>query len=438
MLNLGDLNRTIEALARLTTAQLEAFQHDWAYFSRRDQRPPATAANGRPWSTWLVLGGRGAGKTRTGAEWVRGIVRGDPMFADAPVGRIALIAETMHDLREVMVEGVSGILAVHPSGERPEWSSTRKRLTWPNGAVAQGFSAEDPEALRGPQFEAAWADEVGKWRLADDTFDMLQFGLRLGSNPRQVITTTPRSIPLLKRLAADPATAITRAATSKNAYNLAPDFLSGIVARYQGTRLGRQELDGEFVDDRADTLFPRDTIEAARVDSAPSLIRIVVAVDPPAGGKRPGGCGIVVAGTAADGQFYVLADATLDGVRPDVWAAAAIAAYQRFEADALIAEINQGGDMVGEVLAGIDPTVPVKPIRATRGKAVRAEPVAALYAQGKVKHAGTFPRLEDEMANFGPEGLPSGKSPDRLDALVWAITALNSEPPLKTPRLRRV
>ena len=438
MLRLGDLNTAIELISRLTRAELDALAHDWLFWARTDQLPPERAGNGAPWRTWLVLGGRGAGKTRTGAEWVRGLALGRPPFADAPVGRIALVAETMADLREVMVEGVSGLLAIHPAGERPEWQASRRRLVWPNGAVAQGFSAEDPEALRGPQFEAAWADEAGKWRQADAAFDMLQFELRLGARPRQVVTTTPRDTPLLKRLAADPATALSRAATMRNAYNLAPDFLSSVVARYQGTRLGRQELDGEFVEERADALFPRAVIEASRVEAAPPLRRVVVAVDPPAGGRRAGGCGIVVAGRAADGLFYVLADCSLDGVRPDVWAAAAIAAFRRHEADALIAEVNQGGDMVAEVIAGLDASVPVRAVRASRGKAVRAEPVAALYAQGRVRHAGAFPRLEDEMAGFGPDGLPDGRSPDRMDAPVWAIAALNEPAPAaSTPRLRR-
>lgn len=437
MLSLGRSKRAIEILSQWDGPRLDALLHDWLFWARRDQLPPEVAQGGASWRTWLVLGGRGAGKTRTGAEWVRGLALGHAPFADKPVGRIALIAETMDDLREVMVEGVSGILTVHANGERPQWQATRRRLVWPNGAVAQGFSAEDPESLRGPQFEAAWADEVGKWRRADETFDMLQFGLRLGRNPRQVITTTPRPIALLKRLAADPATALSHATTARNAYNLAPDFLSGVVSRYAGTRLGRQELDGEFIEDRADALFPRAMIEAARETAAPALARVVVAVDPPAGGRRAGGCGIVVAGVAADGGFHVLADASLDGVRPDVWAAAALAAYHRFEADALVAEVNQGGSMVAEVFRSIDAAVPVSPVRATRGKAVRAEPVAALYAQGRVKHAGAFPRLEDEMANFGPEGLSNGKSPDRLDALVWAITALMGEQRGSTPRVRR-
>lgn len=413
-----------------------AFRFQWDLLAREDQLPPAAAANGGPWTTWLVLGGRGAGKTRTGAEWVRGLALGRPPFATAPVGRIALIAETMSDLREVMIEGVSGILAVHPPDERPEWQATRKRLVWPNGAVAQGFSAEDPESLRGPQFDAAWADEVGKWRQADAAFDMLQFGLRLGTNPRQVITTTPRTIPLLKRLAADPATAVSVAATTKNAFNLAPDFLDRIVGRYSGTRLGRQELQGEFIEDNPDALFSRAMIEQSRVAAAPDLARIVVAIDPPAGGKRAGGCGIIAAGITRDGMVYVLEDGSIDGARPDVWAARALALYHRVHADALIAEVNQGGAMVAEVLASVDASVPVTSVRATRGKSLRAEPVAALYAQGRVRHAGVFPALEDEMANFGPDGLSNGRSPDRLDAMVWAITALALERE-GTPRVRR-
>ena len=410
--------------------------HDWLFWARSDQLPPATARGGSAWTTWLVLGGRGAGKTRTGAEWVRGLALGRAPFAERPVSPIALVAETRDDLREVMVEGVSGLLAVHPDDERPQWQASRRRLVWPNGAVAQGFSAEDPESLRGPQFAAAWADEVGKWRQAEAAFDMLQFGLRLGANPRQVITTTPRTIPLLRRLAGDAATAISVAPTARNAYNLSPAFLDAVVGRYAGTRLGRQELEGEFVEDNPDALFPRAMIEAARLAHAPDCTRIVVAVDPPAGGKRAGGCGIVAAGLARDGTIVVLADASLDGARPDVWAARALDTYHRWSADALIAEINQGGAMVAEVMRSVDASVPVTPVRATRGKRLRAEPVAALYAQGRVRHCGAFPHLEDEMVAFGPDGLANGRSPDRLDALVWAITALALEPD-GTPRVRR-
>lgn len=395
----------------------EQFAKFWQFLAHPHQRAPRLAGNGAPWSTWLILGGRGAGKTRAGAEWVRA------QAAD-PRARIALIGETERDVREVMIEGVSGLLGVHPWYERPEWVASRGLVTWNNGAVAQAFSAEDPDSLRGPQFSAAWCDELAKWRHAEATFDMLQFGLRLGARPRQVITTTPRPIALLKRLIADPATALTHAGTAANAYHLAPAFLETIVARYRGTRLGRQELDGEVIEERADALWSRALIEACRVDAAPACSRIVVAVDPPASATRhSAACGLVAAGRAGD-SIYVLADETVTGLSPAGWARKAIALWRRFEADCLVVEVNQGGDMVRAVIREADASVPVTPVRAHRGKYLRAEPVAALYEQGRVKHADVFPALEDEMCDFGPDGLSSGRSPDRLDALVWAVTAL--------------
>jgi len=405
---------------------------DFELFARPDQMPPPSEPL---WTTWLLMGGRGAGKTRAGAEWVKGLALGRPPFAERPVSPIALVGETMADLREVMVEGVSGLRAIHRDGDRPEWQATRRRLVWPNGVVAQGFSAEDPEALRGPQFAAAWADEIGKWRQAEETFDMLQFGLRLGAHPRQVATTTPRPTALIRRLVADPATVVSRASTRDNAMNLAPAFLETVARRYAGTRLGRQELDGELIEDRADTLFPRALIEAARIEAPPELARIVVAVDPPAGGRK-GRCGIVVAGLGADGRVYVLEDASLEAPRPDQWAARALAAYHAHQADAPVAEVNQGGAMVESVIRSVEASVPVTAVRARRGKHLRAEPVAALYAQGRVRHAGLFPALEDEMAAFGPDGLAEGRSPDRLDALVWAVTVLALSGEAGTPRVR--
>lgn len=427
-----------EILTGLTPRQAEGLLRGWLLFARPDQHPPPAAADGGPWTAWLVLGGRGAGKTRTGAEWVRGLALGMPPFADEPVGRIALVGETAADVREVMVEGVSGLLAIHPRHERPVWSPSRRRLEWPNGAVAQTFSAEDPEALRGPQFAAAWADELCKWRHAQETWDMLQFGLRLGMRPRQVVTTTPRPIPLLKKLLADPRTAVTRATTRDNARNLAPTFLDAIVGRYAGTRLGRQELDGEIVEDRSDALWSRAAIERARTERRRPLARVVVAVDPPASsGKRADACGLVVAGLDRDGVVYVLEDATLDRARPAEWAARAVMLFHRHEADALVVEVNQGGEMVTAVIRETDAAVPVTSVRATRGKYLRAEPVAALYEQGRVRHVGAFPALEDEMADFGPGGLTSGRSPDRLDALVWAVTALALQA-RGAPRVRRL
>jgi phage terminase large subunit-like protein len=277
--------------------------------------------------------------------------------------------------------------------------------------------------LRGPQFGAAWGDEVAKWRHAEATWDMLQFGLRLGERPRQVVTTTPRPVPLLRRLLAAPGTVVSRARTADNAAHLATGFMERMAAQYGGTHLGRQELDGELIEDRADALWRRAEIEAARIDRAPEMARVVVAVDPPAT-RRSGICGIVAAGIGRDGLAYVVADATAREARPTEWAARAVSLYRRLEADALVAEVNQGGDMVAAVIREVDASVPVKEVRATRGKWLRAEPVAALYAQGRVRHAGTFPELEDELCDFGTDGLSAGRSPDRLDALVWALTAL--------------
>ncbi|MEJ0075989.1 MAG: terminase family protein [Alphaproteobacteria bacterium] len=399
----------------------------WQAFSLEHQREPLVAQGGAPWTTWLILGGRGAGKTRAGAEWVRA-------QALDPAARIALIGETARDVREVMIEGVSGLLSVHEHDERPEWSPSRDLIVWPNGAIAQAFSAEDPDSLRGPQFSAAWCDELAKWRHAETTFDMLQFGLRLGTRPRQVITTTPRPIALLKRLIADPRTALTHAGTAANAFNLAPSFLQTIVGRYQGTQLGRQELDGEIVEQRSDALWRRAQLEACRVDAAPPCSRIVVAVDPPGStGKDSSACGLVAAGRHGD-LVYVLADETAAGLSPAGWAAKAIALWRRLEADCLVVEVNQGGDMVRAVIRGEDASVPVTPVRAHRTKYLRAEPIAALYEQGRVKHVGVFPALEDEMCDFGPDGLSSGRSPDRLDALVWAVHALTIARP--QPRVR--
>ena len=398
---------------------IDAIGTDFEPVAIDHQLPPERADGGADWTTWLILGGRGAGKTRAGAEWVRRVALSDPK------ARIALIGEGEHETREVMVEGVSGVLALHRQDERPEWIPTRRLLQWQNGAVAQVFSSEDPESLRGPQFSAAWLDELAKWRHAEATFDMLQFGLRLGERPRQVVTTTPRPTDLLKRLMADERTAITHAGTRANAYNLAPAFVETVLQRYHGTRLGRQEIEGEVIEERPDALWTRARIEAGRVTAAPALMRIVVAVDPP-GSARKGAdaCGLVAAGRNGEGAIFVLADDSAAGLTPQGWATKAIALWRRLEADALVAEMNYGGDMVRAVIHEVDRNVPVMAVRATRGKYLRAEPVAQLYEQGRVHHVGSFPALEDEMCDFGLDGLSSGRSPDRLDALVWAVTAL--------------
>lgn len=414
-----------EATASWSSAELRRVLRHWPIRAHPQQRLPGSLRDGTAWNLWLMLGGRGAGKTRTGAEWVRGIALGEPDFAVPALGRIALVGETFADARNVMIEGPSGILAVHAPHERPVWSPSLRRLEWPNGAVAHVFSAEDPDSLRGPQFEAAWSDELAKWKHPDETWDMLQFGLRLGAHPRQLVTTTPRPIPLIRRLLADPKAAVSRIRTADNAQNLAPSFLEAVVGRYVGTRLGRQELDGEIVEERSDALWTRDILERARVGAAPSLARIVVAVDPPASStRRADACGIVAAGIDQEGNAFVLEDATASGLKPPDWAARAVALYRRLEADALVVETNQGGEMAASVIREIDPTVPVTSVHATRGKYLRAEPVSVLYAQGRVHHAGAFPALEDELCDFGPSGLSSGRSPDRLDALVWALTEL--------------
>lgn len=394
-------------------------------FARDDQLPPAVTATGEPWRTWLVLGGRGAGKTRAGAEWIRGQALGKAPFAEAPVGRMALVGETMHDVRSVMVEGISGLLAIHPDSERPVFEPSRNRLVWPNGAIAQLFSAEDPDSLRGPQFGAAWADEVAKWRYAECAWDMLQFALRLGNEPRTVATTTPRSVPLLKRLMGDAATVISHSRTVDNSAHLAPSFLAEMKRRYAGSVLGRQELDGEMVVEVAGALWRRDWIEQGRADRRPELQRVVVAIDPPVTATaHSDACGIVVVGRGEDGRAYVIDDRTVTGRSPELWARAAIAAYRDHAADRLVAEVNQGGDMVETVIRQIDPSVPLRKVRATRGKWLRAEPVAALYAEGRVVHVGAFPALEEQMCLFGAAGAAAGRSPDRLDALVWALTDL--------------
>jgi len=428
--------RLAEATASLSETELEQLLRYWPIRCRPEQRLPGLSRRHDPWTIWLLLGGRGAGKTRAGSEWIRAIALGEPDVTQGPMRRIALVGETFADARNVMVEGPAGILAVHARHEKPAWSPSLRKLEWANGAVAHVFSAEDPDSLRGPQFEAAWADELAKWKYVEETWDMLQFGLRLGAQPRQMVTTTPRPIPLIKRFLADPSVAVSRTRTSDNAANLAPAFLEAVVGRYAGTRLGRQELDGDIIEDRPDALWNRDMIEAGRREAAPPLMRIVVAVDPPASSsKRADACGIVAAGLDETGTAYVLEDATASGLKPPEWAAKAIALYRRLQADALIVETNQGGEMATGVIREVDPSVPVTSVRATRGKYLRAEPVSVLYAQGRVRHVGALPELEDELCDFGPGGLSSGRSPDRMDALVWALTELMLRE-RKEPRVR--
>ena len=331
----------------------------------------------------------------------------------------------MSDVRNVMVDGVSGLLAIHPAHERPVYEPSKRRITWKNGAVAELFSADETEGLRGPQFSAAWCDELAKWRDAENAWDMLQFGLRLGDCPQTIVTTTPRPSAFLKKLMADAATVSVHLATADNASNLAPMFVAEMTRRYAGSTIGRQELLGELVDESSESLWRRSWIESARIATPPEMRRVIVALDPPVSATaRSDACGIVVAGLGVDGRAYVLADRTIQGRTPDVWAKAAIAAYDDFAADRMVAEINQGGDLVIGVVQQFKPNLPIVKVRATRGKWVRAEPVASLYAEGRVVHVGRFDALEDQLVAFGVDGTVKGKSPDRADALVWAITEL--------------
>ncbi|MGP2491748.1 DNA-packaging protein [Mesorhizobium sp. PUT5] len=406
---------------------------EWVHEARLAQYPllPLQPA------IWLVTGGRGAGKTRLGAEWVNALVHGLSPFTRRRYGRFALVGETLADVRDVMIEGPSGIATI-TRRDRPRFEASRRRLVWQNGAVAYMFSSEDPESLRGHQFEAAWCDEAAKWRHAEACFDMLQFGLRLGESPRQIVTTTPRPTRLMKRLLADPSVLMTRMRTEENRANLAAGFLDAVQRRYGATTLGRQELDGELIEDREDALWSRQMIEGAVDAAAGPLRRIVVAVDPPASSNGTSdACGIVAAGLDEEGRAVVLADATLRSAKPQAWAERAVALFHGLEADCLVVEVNQGGEMAGAVIRTVDASVPVKPVRARRGKWLRAEPVAALYQQGRVRHAGRFPELEDEMCDFGPDGLSGGHSPDRLDALVWAIAELMPDR-AANPRIRDI
>jgi phage terminase large subunit-like protein len=386
------------------------------------------------WRTWVIMGGRGAGKTRAGAEWVRGEVEGARPGDPGRSRRVALVGETMDQVRDVMVLGESGIIACSPPDRRPEWQASRHQLVWPNGAVAQVYSAHDPESLRGPQFDAAWADELGKWKKGRETWEQLQFALRLGQAPRSVVTTTPRNVAVLKAILKNPSTVVTHAPTEANRAHLAASFLTEVQARYGGTRIGRQELEGVLVEDEEGALWTMDMLDRARVDEVPAVSRIVVAVDPPVtSGKQSDECGIVVVGADTRGEpkdwrAVVLEDASVKGASPEGWARAALAAMERHGADRLVAEVNQGGDLVERIVRMIDPLVPFRAVHATRSKMLRAEPVAALYEQGRVTHVRGLGALEDQMCQMAATGWRGRGSPDRLDALVWALTDLLVEP----------
>lgn len=386
---------------------------DWRFWADPRQLPPPGN-----WRVWLMLAGRGFGKTRTGAEWVRARAEGDGRL------RIALVGATAAEARRVMVEGESGLLAIAPAATRPKWEPSRGRLTWRSGAQAFIYSGENPEGLRGPQHHLAWGDELAKWAYPQATWDNLAMTMRLGERPQTLVTTTPRPLALLRALKAAPDTVTVTGRTIENRL-LPAAFLAAMQADYGGTRLGRQELDGELIDDLAGALWSRALIEASRVRACPALRRAVVAVDPPAG-TQGDACGIVAVGLGRDGIGYVIEDASIARATPETWARAVAACALRHGADRVVAEANNGGAMVKAVLIAADAAMPVSLVHASRGKTARAEPVAALYEAGRVGHVGAFPALEDELcglvAGGGYDG--PGRSPDRADALVWGLSEL--------------
>ncbi len=411
-LGLDHRARVLDEMSPLECAQIF---YDWTFWARPDQAPPPG-----DWIVWLILAGRGAGKTRAGAEAVRLWSQSFP--------NVNLIGPTADDVRDVMVLGESGILNCCRKDERPRYLASAAKLEWPNGAMSLLFSAEEPDRLRGKQHMKLWCDELAAWRRPD-VFDQAMFGLRLGDKPQMVVTTTPRPTRIIKQLAADKDTIVTRGSTFQNKGHLARAFLERIARRYEGRVIGRQELLAEIVEETLGALWTRALIERQRVapEAAPrEFSEVVVAVDPPArSGSRADECGLIVAGKASDGRLYVLADLTSQGDSPAAWAARVGAAYRGFRANRVVAEINNGGDMVAEVLRQAEPHLPVRSVTATRGKFLRAEPVAAAYERGLVFHAGGFPQLEDQLCALTPDfDRRGGPSPDRADALVWAIADL--------------
>lgn len=395
-------------LAQLSDAEASALLYDWKFWAR-----PAQLAPAGDWRTWAVIAGRGFGKSRTGAEWIRDQVE------RGRCKRLGLIARTAGDVRDVVVEGESGILAISPPWFRPVYEPSKRRLTWPNGAIATTFSADEPDALRGPQHDGLWCDELASWKFPE-AWDMAMFGLRLGNDPRVVITTTPKPTKLLREILADPTTVVTKGSTFDNAGNLAKQFLDSIVKRYLGTRLGRQELDAELLTDTPGALWTRLILDETRVTKAPDLKRIVIAVDPSIENTEDSDeCGIVVAGRGEDDHGYLLSDVSVKGT-PDTWARRAVDAFKLWHADRIVAEKNQGGLMVSKTLHAVDPTVPVTLVSASRGKYVRAEPVSSLFEQHRCHLVGAYAELEDELTTW----TQGRKSPNRLDAMVWGFSEL--------------
>ncbi len=404
------------ALAALSPDELRILLHDWSFWARPSQLPPPG-----DWRIWMIMAGRGFGKTRSGAEWIRRLAESQPQ------ARLALVAATYAEGRAVMIEGESGLLQICAPDQRPLYEPSLRRLRWRNGAQAWLYSSEDPEGLRGPQHHFAWCDELAKWSHGPNTWVNLDMGLRLGAQQRICITTTPRPTPLLRRLMARPDMVLTRGRLSDNAANLSASFIRSVEQQYTGTRLGRQELDGEWIEDVAGALWSRNLLERCLLQQAPMLKRVVIGVDPPvSSGVDADACGIIACGLGEDGKAYVLRDATVQGLSPDGWARAVAACCAAVEADLVVAECNNGGDLVRSVLHQVAPNLPVTLVRASKGKVARAEPIAALYEQGRVHHVALMPKLEDELCGLcaGGDYQGPGRSPDRADALVWALTTL--------------
>jgi phage terminase large subunit-like protein len=425
---LGMLNQQLldDFIKKLSDEELKLLITDFRFTAHPHQIMPFDSKRNDHYTDWLILGGRGSGKTRAGAEAVLQMVR------TGQAKHIALIGETLHDVSEVMILGRSGILKNALPDEYPRFIRSERKLIFPCGAEAAIFSAKDPDSLRGPQFDFAWCDEFAKWPNPVETRTMLAMSLRLGENPRQVITTTPRPLKILRELINSPTTILTHASTYANSAYLAKSFLRTIQERYENTRIGRQELEGILFDDYEGSLWNRAMLDKQRIDTMPNkndFSRIIVAVDPPISSHSGSDeCGIIVAGIdfSTPKKAFILADLSGKSMTPTQWARRAIDAYYTYQADRIVAEINQGGEMVQSVIETIDATVPFKGVFARRGKTSRAEPVAAQYEKGIVFHVGQFPELEDQMCGFTPYQIyaKNTRSPDRVDALVWGLTDL--------------
>lgn len=405
-------------LNKLDRAELLYLLHDWPLWARKKQLPPATK-----WHVWLLMAGRGFGKTRAGAEWVRSLAM------SGKCGLIALVGHTSDDVRHVMVEGASGILQVSPPEERPTWFPSRRLLVWPNGARARCYSSEDPNQLRGPEHEKAWCDEIAKWRY-QQSWENLMLGLRIGSSPQVLATTTPRPLKWLNTLSKAPGVEVVQGISNENKNNLAPGFIDMMAKHFNDPALLAQELEGRLMTELPNALWDRSMIEHCRVEmpSRDILTTVVIGVDPAVEGCDE--TGIVVAGKTEDGMIWILDDQTIHS-RPKQWVDRIIAVWKRWKANSVVVEINQGGDVITDLLRSQQINLPIRKVRARQGKLVRAEPVALMYASGQVRHAGSFIALEDQMCSCVP-GIRPTSSPDRVDALVWAVTGLQSSGRAKT------